>query len=78
MLHLVGQGEVQLMLPPDSVSIPLHKAPSGHLVMIIDDFEGVTKTKGGVPEASLQLHSSTEAPAASQDKPAARKVTFDI
>ena len=78
MLHLVGQGEVQLTLPPGSVSIPLKKAPSGHLVMVVDDFEGVTKVKGGVQEASLQLHSSLETAAASPNQPAARKVTFNV
>jgi hypothetical protein len=58
-LHLVGQGEVQLVLPPGSMSIPLQKAPSGHLVMVIDDFEKVSQSSGGLPEASLQLHAET-------------------
>jgi len=36
-LHLLGPGELQMTLPPGTRSIPLTKAPSGHLVMIIDD-----------------------------------------
>ena len=60
MLHLVGRGDVQLTLPPGSVSIPLHKAPSGHLVMIIDDYEKVSEKKGGIKEAPLQLHAEAE------------------
>ena len=39
MLHLLGEGEAKLELPPGSTPIPLHKAPSGHLVMIIDDYD---------------------------------------
>ena len=31
MLHFPGPGDVKLILPPGSVSIPLEKAPSGHL-----------------------------------------------
>ena len=54
-----------MTLPPLSVSIPLHKAPSGHLVMVIDDYEEVTTAKGGIPEASLQLHAAS-APSAPQ------------
>ena len=48
---------MEIKLPPGSVSIPLHKAPSGHLVMIIDEYEKIAAKRGGVPEASLQLHS---------------------
>ena len=44
-------------LPPGSQEIPLQKSPSGHLVMVIDDFEKLTK-KGGVPEVPLQLHTN--------------------
>ena len=88
MLHLVGQGEVQLTLPPGSVSIPLQKAPSGHLVMVIDEYEEVAASRGGLPEASLQLHTvaaasssrgqappSSSRPATSVDS---RAVSFNI
>ena len=54
-LYYPGPGEVQIILPPGSVCIPLEKAPSGHLVMPIDEYERASKTKGGVPETSLQL-----------------------
>ena len=50
-----GPGEVKYELPPGSVRIPLHKAHSGHLVMVIDDFEQVKQRRGGLPHASLQL-----------------------
>ncbi len=56
MPHLVGQGDVQLTLPPGSVSTPVHKALGGYLVNVTGDFEKVTATKGGLPGASLQLH----------------------
>ena len=42
-------------LPPGSQETPLQKSPSGHLVMVIDDFEHLSK-KGGVPEVPLQIH----------------------
>ena len=53
-----GPGEVKIELPPGSTVIPLQKAPSGHLVMEIDDYEHVAKKNGGLAEASLSLHSS--------------------
>ena len=40
--------------------IPLRKAPSGHLVMVIDDYEKVMARRGGLPHASLQLLSQEE------------------
>ena len=36
-----GPGRVKIELPPGSTRIPLHKAPSGHLVMVVDDYEKV-------------------------------------
>ena len=41
---------------------PLQKSPSGHLVMVIDDYEKVIK-KGGVQEVPLQLHTNEAAAA---------------
>ena len=61
-LHLLGRGEAQITLPPGSVSIPLHKAPSGHLVMIIDNYEHMQSARGGIAEASLQLHTDVQDP----------------
>ena len=46
-------------LPPGSIVIPLEKAPSGHLVMVLDDFERLAVKAGGVPESQLQLHTSS-------------------
>ena len=41
--------------PPGTIIVPLHKAPSGHLVMILDDYEALAKSTGGLPESQLQL-----------------------
>ena len=57
-LHLVGKGDVQIQLPPGNISTPLRKAPSGHMAMAIDENDKVTEQKGGVAEASLQLHTN--------------------
>ena len=65
MLHLVGKGDVQLQLPPGCLTIPLRKAPSGHLVMVIDEYDKVSEQKEGVAEASLQLHADASTSASS-------------
>jgi hypothetical protein len=60
LLHFPGPGEVEIKLPPGSVSIPLEKAPSGHLVIPIDDFESISnQQRGGLREHSLQFQSTT-------------------
>ena len=69
MLHLVGKGDAQLQLPPGSLSIPLRKAPSGHLVMVIDEYDKVSEQKGCVAEASLQLHTESSTSASSSTGP---------
>ena len=56
MLYFPGPGDVRLELPPGTAAVPLVKAPSGHLVVVIDSYEAVDARRGGVPEASLQLH----------------------
>ena len=56
-LIIPGPGGIKYELSPGSVRIPLKKAPSRHLVMIIDDYENAVKaSKGGLPHASLQFH----------------------
>ena len=40
-LILPGYGEVQYKLPPGSIEIPFERAPSGHLVMVVDNCEKV-------------------------------------
>lgn len=50
-----GPGELRMELPPGSVVIPLEQAPSGHLVMPIDEYSKVTKATGGTPSSSLSL-----------------------
>ena len=66
-LIFLGPGEVKYELPSGSTVIPLENAPSGHLVMLIDDYDHVaTRWTGGLPEVSLSLHthaqSDTEPP----------------
>ena len=73
-----GQGEVKFELPPGSMRIPLKKAPSGHLVMVIDDYEKVAERRGGLPHASLQLLSREESGAASADSSAAVQRCVDF
>ena len=66
-------------LPPGSMRIPLKKAPSGHLVMVIDDYEKVVERRGGLPHASLQLLSREESGAASSDSAGEqRRVDFPM
>ena len=43
-----GPGEVEIILPPGSVTTPLAEAPSGHMCMIIDDFAEASTKKGGI------------------------------
>ena len=47
-LILPGPGDIEITLPPGSVRVPLEKAPSGHLVMVIDQYRSVEQTKGGL------------------------------
>ncbi len=60
MLYFPGPGEVQIILPPGSLELPLGKVPSGHLAIIIDDYEKIAKRRGGIPERTLQLHTQQE------------------
>ena len=53
-LILPGAGEIETTYPPGTTRIPLRKAPSGHLVMVIDDYERALKASG-LPERSLEL-----------------------
>ena len=46
------------LLPSGSIVIPLETAPSGHLVMTVDNYEKVAKARGGLQEQSLQLLSN--------------------
>ena len=58
-LILPGPGEVEIVLPPGSVRIPLEKAPSGHLVMVIDNYAGLSAPKGGLPPRAVDLLTNT-------------------
>ena len=54
-----GPGEVKIILPPGSVVHPLEKAPSGHLLMVIDDYANLATKSGGLPDQPLELLAST-------------------
>ena len=64
-------GKRRLLLPglegqvdsPGTTDIPLEKAPSGHLVMVVDSYELVHPPKGGLADSSLTLHSHLPATA---------------
>ena len=60
MLYFPGPGKVEISLPPGSIAIPLHKAPSGHQCIVVDDYEKVIRHTGGVSPASLELHARLE------------------
>jgi hypothetical protein len=58
-LYFPGPGDVQIVLPPGSIEVPLQKAPSGHLVMVVDNFENLKPpSTGGLPEVTMQLHTA--------------------
>ena len=60
-LVLPGGGERSNAWPSGTTRIPLQKAPSGHLVIVIDEFERAIANRGAcaLPERSHQLHSQT-------------------
>ena len=72
-LHLPGHGDVQFELPPGSLTIPLEKAPSGHLCMPVDGYDKVPAQTGGLraEDSALTLvsgSSSQEAAAAVEQR----------
>ena len=58
MLHVPGDGDVEIVLPPGSVSYPLEKVPSGHVALVIESYEKLKAKAGGIPETSMHLHSN--------------------
>ena len=50
-----GAGPVEVTYPPGSTIIPLAEAPSGHLCMVIDDYQSVPKKTGGIASPVQQL-----------------------
>ena len=75
---LPGPGDIKYILPPGSMEIPLEKAPSGHLVMVIDAYDAVrVGGSGALPTQRQEFHaeppqsaSSTWHPEASERGPA--------
>ena len=60
-LIIPGPGAVEISLPPGSVCIPLEKAPSGHLVMVVDDYEAAKQEKkGGLPRKATHFLANPE------------------
>ena len=60
-LILPGGGDAQIVWPAGTIKIPLQKAPSGHLVMVVDEFERALKTRdSAVPPRTVALHSAVE------------------
>ena len=47
-VHPPGPGEVKIILPPGSVTHPLEKARSGHLLLVVNDFQNLAQKKGGL------------------------------
>ena len=70
-----GPGQLDIQLPPGSIEVPLHKAPSGHLVMVIDDYEHAVKKAGGMEEAGLQLHATAATSSSSSEPPPQSGIT---
>ena len=60
-LIMPGGGDRPHEWPSGTTIIPLQKAPSGHLVLVIDEFERAMACRNGagLPERSLQLHAQT-------------------
>lgn len=54
-LYLPGPGDTEFKLPDGTTEIQLQQAPSGHLVMRIDDFENLEKP-GGLKEKKRVFH----------------------
>jgi hypothetical protein len=50
-LILPGPGGVTIQVPPGSIRIPLEKAPSGHLVMVVDAYDEVGAASGLPPRS---------------------------
>ena len=58
-LIIPGPGDVEIRLPPGSVRIPLEKAPSGHLVMVVDDYDNLPHNSGGLEQRKTHFLAGT-------------------
>ena len=50
-----GPGDIQYHLPPGSMVVPLETAPSGHLVMVTDQYGQLPKDVGGLKDSKLVM-----------------------
>ena len=59
LLILLEHGQkLEYVIPPGATVTPLQTAPSGHLCMILDDFENLNKKTGGLTQPPLDLAGS--------------------
>eukprot|EP00971_Amphidinium_carterae_P027054 533548-Amphidinium_carterae.2 len=56
-MHFCGNEEANVQLPAGAKSYPLFQAPSGHLLLRIDNYENATKAKeaGALPQVQRHL-----------------------
>ena len=59
-LYLPGTGEVDIQVPDGTCEIQLQQAPSGHLVMRVDDYENLQTRKGGIPQPCRVFHADAK------------------
>lgn len=60
---LPGPGDIKYVLPPGSLEIPLEKAPSGHLVFVIDAYESERAgPSGGLVTQGREFHAHLPEP----------------
>ena len=71
-----GAGEVQIILPPGSITTPLAEAPSGHLCMIIDNYSEVPTNKGGIETKVQPLKLPSNPNSSSSSSGSGLKVTW--
>ena len=45
-LYLCTPGTTTITVPPGSLAVPLERAPSGHLVMVVDDYQNLNTVSG--------------------------------
>ena len=61
-----GPGDIKYDLPPGSTIVPLEVAPSGHLVMVTDDYGRLPKETGGIRDSKLVMIARTPVAAGQQ------------
>ena len=62
-LHMIGQGDVEIVLPPTATSFQLEISPSGHLVLPCGYYTELQKQPKDLDESQLTLVTNTGPPA---------------